>query len=452
MDTARIRDFSERLLSLAVEFRAYVTDDKTKIESQLDENIYYGFLENFKLRQCIPKENQTKSIKSNKEISAYEKELNMLKLKIKGLSVGKTPRSDGRFQGRYYEHDDDLKPQYVYADTYEECCKKLLDRISGKVKPKKQKTNLNISLSEWLTFWYNNYKKPKLKALSQKSLENTISLLNRLFGGKKLKNLTTDEIQQALVPIAETRNRTAHMALNELSRAYKKAIETRRVKENPCIGVELKRVQAEHHPAFTVSDQAIFFHEAKYNKHYFLLKLLLSTGLRVGEALALRHDDINIGIPFGNVCRNYINVTKDVVWINGHRIDQPFPKTKKSIRQAIMTDELVKIYSELYPVLENRSGLLFTITYDGISSAFERLIKKTNLTGNRYTIHSLRSTFNTRLGEKGVPDKVRQELMGHDEQKMTTDTYNAGQIQFIMQYFDEINHTFDTNFDTKKDK
>lgn len=135
---------------------------------------------------------------------------------------------------------------------------------------------------------------------------------------------------------------------------------------------------------------------------------ILYTGLRRGELLALRYDDIRDG---------FINVNKSVYYENNKpKIKKP--KTASGIRK-------VPILDKLKPYICGK-GIIFNYNGDYLPQhIFDSKWKQYCAeTGIKCTPHQLRHCYTTMLFESGVlAPKDIQHLLGHNQISTTMDIY-----------------------------
>lgn len=153
----------------------------------------------------------------------------------------------------------------------------------------------------------------------------------------------------------------------------------------------------------------------------FLICLLYETGLRIGEVLGLRHEDIH------STGENEIHVVPRLDNFNGARV--------KSATQRIVhvTKVLMKLYTdyliEEYPedidsdyvfvnIWEGECGT--PMTYAAVDSLFRRLSKKTGIDAHP---HLLRHTHATELIRAGWDMAHVQKRLGHGSVQTTINTY-----------------------------
>lgn len=155
-----------------------------------------------------------------------------------------------------------------------------------------------------------------------------------------------------------------------------------------------------------------------------LLTLLALTGARIGEALALRVEDID--------------EERGLVWIRRSqdgegRITEPKTKAKRSAPLSPVLRDVLRSHREEMLRAQNRSysqGWLFgsgrkrkrfpfggPYTQKAPAAALKRALKAAGLDG-RITLHGLRRTLNTLLVEASVDPIVTRSITGHVTEEM----------------------------------
>lgn len=183
----------------------------------------------------------------------------------------------------------------------------------------------------------------------------------------------------------------------------------------------LKLKAPKTHPKTLTQEQVKALVEACHTlRDKFLLCLLFSTGMRIGQALGLRHEDIRSW-------DNEIDIVPRSDNANG-----ALPKTKEKYTIHV-SKELMGLYSEYlctefpldsgsdYVFVNLKGGKIGTpVKRDSISSLFERL-KKT--TGIDFHPHMLRHTHATDLIRQGWDMAYVQKRLGHANVYTTINTY-----------------------------
>ncbi len=142
--------------------------------------------------------------------------------------------------------------------------------------------------------------------------------------------------------------------------------------------------------------------------------LILYTGMRRGEALALTYGDIDFKNKLITVNKSLYNEN------NIPKIKKP--KTAAGERKIILLDIL---YNQL-PKRRKSDELLFPNEYGGLMSEtqFQRQWELyTKEAGVTATPHQFRHAYATMIFDAGIDDKDAQELLGHANLSTTRDIY-----------------------------
>lgn len=162
---------------------------------------------------------------------------------------------------------------------------------------------------------------------------------------------------------------------------------------------------------------------------YFVLLGL--TGLRRGEALGLRHRDVDLQ-------RGTISVVQSIGVVDGTIVISS-PKTKRSRRQVPLDPTTVRyLKAHLLRQREERlkAGAAWASSGDwfftdelgrhlhpsGISKRFQVLLAESGLP--RIRLHDLRHTYGTMSLEAGIHPKIVSERLGHATVGITLDVYS----------------------------
>jgi integrase len=152
-----------------------------------------------------------------------------------------------------------------------------------------------------------------------------------------------------------------------------------------------------------------------------ITEMAICTGMRKGELLRLRYDDLNLSS--GTVSR----VIKGEVW-------DIFPdwllveKTKNGRPRVIPMSQRVRGILARLTADAAVGDLVFTsIRSDSritdIKKAFVSACEEAKI--KNLTFHDLRHTWSSRAAEMGVPEHVRRDILGHSSKSMTGDYTHA---------------------------
>jgi integrase len=163
---------------------------------------------------------------------------------------------------------------------------------------------------------------------------------------------------------------------------------------------------------------------------YPLWVVLGSTGMRRGEALGARWQDVDLDAARWQVRRTLVAID--------HELRESTPKTDHGRRSVALDAGTVQILRDWRKrQLEERmawgpawtdTGRVFTredgtdLHPERVSELFDRLVKRSKLP--RLTVHGLRHTHATLALAAGVHPKVVQERLGHSSVAFTLDRYS----------------------------
>ena len=218
-----------------------------------------------------------------------------------------------------------------------------------------------------------------------------------------------------------------------LHRALGDAVRWDRLSRNPCDAADPPRLQAleeERTRAWTNLELRRFLAAAKNDRLYPLWLTLAMTGLRRGEALALRWTDVDLE-------RARLSVRRSLVPING-TVEVHEPKTSRGRRLVALDPFTVSVlrtwsrrqkeeHLEWGPAWTD-SGLLFTrpdgklMHPERVSKAFRAAVRRSGLP--QIHLHDLRHTHATLALAAGVHPKVVSDRLGHATVAITLDIYS----------------------------
>jgi integrase len=160
-----------------------------------------------------------------------------------------------------------------------------------------------------------------------------------------------------------------------------------------------------------------------------LYHLILSTGMRRGEAIGLRWDDVDLD-------GRCLSVVQQITEVHGRGIVGT-PKTKRGTRLIPIDDDTVAIlrrHQEMQDVERsawgpawNDAGLVFTredgraLRPEYATRHFQALAQQSGLPAIR--LHDLRHTNASLALEAGVEMKVVSDRLGHSQISVTADLY-----------------------------
>ncbi|MBQ6398216.1 MAG: site-specific integrase [Oscillospiraceae bacterium] len=253
--------------------------------------------------------------------------------------------------------------------------------------------------------------------IGSKTAETYAAPLRRIrqqFAGMTAEEVSAQDIQAFLADLGKEgfSRRSVQMHRDIINMIYNDAILERGLRFNPCVAVSVPRNLPTKKRELP-KDDAIEAVKAGESAPFGLFALVcLYTGLRRGEALALRFEDIDRK-------SGVIHVTKAVEFVGNNPHIKP-PKTAAGVRDVPLLDPLAAVLPE------KKTGLLFPREDGGALTKTQyrkRWLKYCVAIGYDITAHQLRHGYATILYEAGIADKDAQELLGHASISVTRDVY-----------------------------
>jgi len=298
-----------------------------------------------------------------------------------------------------------------------------------------------MTVARWMDTWLKEYKYHSVKPHTYESYYSMAKChIKPRLGQTRLKDLRKDMVQRFVNDLFTEGKGPSYVesVFRVLNGALKEAVDGDLIAKNPATGVRMPRKEKQEMRILTPEEQLRFIETAKLYDLGEVFILMLGTGMRIGEALALTWDDIN----FENA---EIRVNKtQTEYIDPHekkpklRLSYGTPKTQSSYRTIPLLPQLVEMlkdHREKQNAQASEMGSAYTDNNLVFCARFGTGLWKCNMQYKLMQIcqkanidglhsHCLRHTFATRGLENGIPLKVMQELLGHSKISMTADTYS----------------------------
>ena len=346
-------------------------------------------------------------------------------------------RKDGRWEGRYTAGHDLETGKAIYKNvlgkTQAEVKEKLKQAI-GEAQALDITKAGKYTVGEWMVVWFQDYAKIKVRPSSHQTYQGYIqNHIRPNIGDIPLEKLTSLDLQKFYKKLLTTGRvdrveakgqpkglsaKTVRNIHQILSSALKLAQEQRLILTNPAEGCALPRVEHQEMKTLTTVQLASFFREARDSGVFELYYLELATGLRRGELLGLKWEDIDLE-------RGDLRVRRQVSRINGEVVEAPL-KTKNAYRTLPLAEDTVGVLKEQRKKVGNSPWVFPSpnggpISPDSVLHMLHRVLKRAGLPKVRF--HDLRHTFATLALQNGVDVKTVSGMLGHFSAGFTLDTY-----------------------------
>jgi integrase len=343
----------------------------------------------------------------------------------KGDGISK--RKDGRYVGRYtVQTPHGPKRRVIYGRKYKEVEKKLAE-ARGDAARGIVTDDQNLSVREYLDRWMNDAVRGAIRE-STFSREKYL-LTNHIkpsIGRIKLGNLNALHLQGLYRERLNSglSGSTVQKMHHVVHKALDQAVKWNLILRNPADAVKAPTpTPKEMHP-LSAQEARRLLDAANGNRLEALYVLAIQTGMRQGELLGLKWEDIDLDGQSVRVRRTLTRKGSD----SGGSYELGEPKTKKSRRTVRLTERAVDaLRSHRARQAEEKlgagafyldQGLVFAGERGGIinpsnlrNRSFAPMLAKADLP--RITFHDLRHTCASLLFQRNVHSKFVQELMGH---------------------------------------
>jgi len=324
------------------------------------------------------------------------------------------------------------KRKTLYGKTRQEVAAKLAkalsDREGGLVYDAE-----GLKLGEYLGRWLEDSVKGTVRNTTYERYEQiSRARIVPMLGGVKLKALSPTHVRGLYKEkLSSLSPRTVQYIHVTLHKALKQAVSDGLIPRNATEAVKPPQVRREEIRPLTPEQVKMLLEAASGDRLEALYVLAVHTGLRQGELLGLKWDDIDLETGTLQV-RRALTTAK-----GGPRLAAP--KTKGSRRRVSLTGSAAQaLKSHLERQLEEidragslwqENGLVFASETgapldrrDLTSRRFKPLLKRAGLPHFRF--HDLRHTCATLLLTQNVNPKVVSEMLGHSSIAITLDTYS----------------------------
>lgn len=291
------------------------------------------------------------------------------------------------------------------------------------------------------------FKKPALKPTSYQRLNSTIdTYIISNFNYTLFSELTTQDIQNLINEISEKKSySTAKKIYDCLNAMYKYDLglppQQQTAKFNPCANVAINKntfnVSAVNEIKYFTDEEIIKIQSEIYRcndrngkliyPYGLLYIIILNTGLRIGEILAITRNDIDLENKTLTINKNAVQI-KNSDGKGYEVVIQNNPKTFSGNRVLSLNNTCINAITALLDIFPNQEYLALNsngkpVTPQNAEKTFSQILKVCNIDSKGRKCHALRHTFATKLFEQGIDVKMVSHILGHSSSSFTRDVY-----------------------------
>ncbi len=338
-------------------------------------------------------------------------------------------RQDGTYEGKIslgVNAEGKRKRKTVYGKTQKE--------VRAKIDEVKQQlangtfSDTRLKVKSYLEQWL----KEKARQVKPRTAEaykyNVEKYVIPKIGGVQLAKLTPLHVQTMCSDVATVSGpRTANMCRTILFSAMKQALRWGLIPRNPVEGVDPMKEHKQEMHLWTSAEAVTFLDTARSHRLYALFYLAMSTGMRRGELLGLRWQDVKGGALH---IRQSLTVVSNQIAIS-------VPKTEKGKRRVAVSPDVEtelethrkrqeserQVLGNLWPEndLVFRTEVGTPIHPRNLERTWYTLQKSAKVTKVR--LHDLRHLHASLAIQQGMDAKVLADRLGHSRASLTLDVY-----------------------------
>ncbi|HSL00538.1 MAG TPA: site-specific integrase, partial [Rubrobacteraceae bacterium] len=341
----------------------------------------------------------------------------MAKRRAKGEG-GVYERKDGRWAGQYVvETATGPKRRYVYAKTRKEAAAKLRKAMGERDAGMAFEAG-SLTVGEFLDSWLNDSVRGSVRQRTWDRYEQLCRVhIKPALSRVKLKVLTPAHLQRLYRQKLDSglSRRTVQYIHATLRRVLGQAVRWGLIPRNVAEAVDAPRPNRGETRPLSPEQARAFLQAAHGDRYEALYVLALTTGLRQGELLGLRWEDVDLD-------GGELQIRRTLVTRSGeHTFGEPkTARGRRTVALVPMATDVLRSHRERqrdvglwYP-----GGLVFTTSkgtpvdpQNMTCRSFRPLLKRAGLPEIRF--HDLRHTAATLMLSGGVHPKIVQEILGH---------------------------------------
>jgi integrase len=344
-------------------------------------------------------------------------------------------RADGRWTAACYvlRPDGSRVRRAVYGKTRKDVADRLAVLIT------KTKAGLPLAVESWTVerfaeHWLTHVIGPRLRPSTLSSYRETLRLhILPTLGRMNLRSLTPTHVRTLLANKAADGlgRRSAQIIHSTLRTMLSEAMREELIERNVATVVRPPSIEQVEVQPWSTAEASRFLATSADHRLHALFAVGVALGLRKGELLALRWDDVDLHGGVVHVRQNVqrlpeVGLVFGPPKSNKSRRTIPLPAASAKVLRTHRANQAAESLAVGPGWVE--SGLVFTsavgtvIEPRNLNRFFDELIAKAGV--RRIRFHDLRHTCASLLLAQNVPARIVMEILGHSQLAMTTDLYS----------------------------
>lgn len=285
---------------------------------------------------------------------------------------------------------------------------------------RKEQSDLGMTFSSF----YDTYKDDIYHDLKGSTIETKKHIIELhiipYFADKKMDDIMSIDIKKWQKQLKEENDFSdAYLwSINtQLNAIFNHAVKFYRLRDNPCLAAGfMGKVKSGNLNIWSLNEMKLFLDTFEDEPDfYYAFYFLYSTGMRLGELLALNIGDINFE-------DKYVDITKGLNRVGGEDVIST-PKTESSIRKIYLSEAVLSKMRTYINMLYGRTkrDRLFTITKSNLEKKIK--IGASNAGLEPIRVHDLRHSHASLLIANHADIATISKRLGHEKITTTLNTY-----------------------------